>query len=113
MTDQTPQTTTEPVLLPCPFCGTRLTVTDLGYNPLARCDTDGCWMNRQAISITLDDSCRVKAWNTRTTPQPLAIGLDREALASIAESLKRIADTLDGTAAGICISETIFAGRQS
>jgi hypothetical protein len=34
-------------------------------------------------------------------------------LASIADSLKRIADTLDGTAAGICINETIFAGRQS
>lgn len=49
-----------------------------------------------------------------TYPQPtVSVGLDREAVASIADSLKRIADTLDGTAAGICINETIFAGRQS
>lgn len=32
-------------------------------------------------------------------------------LASIAESLKRIADTLDGTSAGKDIAETIFGGR--
>lgn len=29
-------------------------------------------------------------------------------LRSIAISLKRIADTLDGTAAGICVTQTIF-----
>lgn len=32
---------------------------------------------------------------------------------SIAISLKRIADTLDGTASGICVSQTIFGGRGS
>lgn len=31
---------------------------------------------------------------------------------SIAVSLKRIADTLDGTAAGVCVTETIF-GRKA
>lgn len=40
--------------------------------------------------------------------------LDRDgSLASIAISLKRIADTLDGTVAGICVTETIFGGRKS
>jgi hypothetical protein len=36
---------------------------------------------------------------------------EQAALTSIAVSLKRIADTLDGTTAGICVSQTIFAGR--
>lgn len=36
----------------------------------------------------------------------------REAVASMADSLKRIADMLDGTAAGICVSQTIFGGRR-
>ena len=30
---------------------------------------------------------------------------------SIAISLKRIADTLDGSAAGVCVTETIFGRR--
>ncbi len=30
------------------------------------------------------------------------------ALESIAISLKRIADTMDGTSAGLCVTETIF-----
>lgn len=33
-------------------------------------------------------------------------------LSSIAASLKRIADTMDGTAAGVCISQTVFGGRR-
>lgn len=32
---------------------------------------------------------------------------------SIAISLKRIADTLDGTAAGICVTETTCGGRRA
>lgn len=34
------------------------------------------------------------------------------ALMSIAVSLKRIADTLDGTAAGICVTETLLGGAR-
>lgn len=33
-------------------------------------------------------------------------------LCSIAVSLKRIADTLDGTTAGVCVTDTIFGGRR-
>lgn len=45
-------------------------------------------------------------------PQPS--GETREAgdLGSIAESLKRIADLLDGTTAGICVTETLLGGRR-
>lgn len=32
---------------------------------------------------------------------------------SIAISLKRIADVLDGTAAGLCVSETLLGGRRA
>lgn len=35
-------------------------------------------------------------------------GSGNGALVSIAISLKRIADVLDGTAVGICVTETIF-----
>lgn len=38
---------------------------------------------------------------------------EHAALTSIAVSLKRIADTLDGTAAGVCVTETIFGGNRS
>lgn len=31
---------------------------------------------------------------------------------SIAISLKRIADTIDGTAAGLCVTETLLGGRR-
>lgn len=31
---------------------------------------------------------------------------------SIAISLKRIADVLDGTAAGLCVTETLLGGRR-
>ena len=31
---------------------------------------------------------------------------------ALARQLGRIADILDGTAAGVCITQTIFAGRQ-
>jgi hypothetical protein len=34
------------------------------------------------------------------------------ALVSIAISLKRLADTHDGTAAGLCVTETVFGARQ-
>lgn len=32
---------------------------------------------------------------------------------SIAISLKRIADTMDGTASGLCITETLIGGAKS
>ena len=52
-------------------------------------------------------------------PNPLAGKLEPEtacfwdnsaALYSIAISLKRIADVLDGTSAGICVTETLLGG---
>lgn len=39
-------------------------------------------------------------------------GFEQACNISIAISLKRIADTLDGTAAGICVTQTIFAGKR-
>lgn len=38
------------------------------------------------------------------------VGVDAKTALSIAISLKRIADTLDGTAAGINVGATIFGG---
>jgi hypothetical protein len=35
------------------------------------------------------------------------------ALISIAVSLKRIADTMDGTASGVCVNDTIFGRRRA
>lgn len=35
------------------------------------------------------------------------------ALLSIAVSLKRIADTMDGTASGVCVTNTIFGRRRA
>jgi hypothetical protein len=47
--------------------------------------------------------------------EPVAItgpdGPQAAALVSIAVSLKRIADTMDGTATGICITETLIGGQ--
>jgi hypothetical protein len=37
--------------------------------------------------------------------------LSEAALISLAISMKRIADTMDGTATGICISETLIGGQ--
>lgn len=64
----------QPEPLPCPFCATALTIIDLGQNPLARCDTSGCWMSAQAISIPLDDPKRITAWNTRLTSTTPILG---------------------------------------
>jgi hypothetical protein len=46
--------------------------------------------------------------------EPLAVAACDEnfvSLASIAISLKRIADTMDGSATGICITETLIGGQ--
>lgn len=40
----------------------------------------------------------------RLEPETSGIGSDAAALYSIAISLKRIADVLDGTAAGLCVN---------
>lgn len=39
--------------------------------------------------------------------------LSEAALTSIAVSLKRIADTIDGTAGGLCVTETLLGGRRN
>lgn len=38
--------------------------------------------------------------------------LTEAALISLAISMKRIADTMDGTASGLCITETLIGGRR-
>lgn len=46
-------------------------------------------------------------------PQALPMGnYEVGATLSIAISLKRIADVLDGTAAGLCVTETLLGGRR-
>ena len=43
-------------------------------------------------------------------PEMSGFGYESAALYSIAISLKRIADVLDGTSAGICVTETLLGG---
>lgn len=91
MTDQT-QTTTEPVLLPCPFCGgahitkslTGATEKFLGMSSSDRmcwfarircldCGTEQGRMEDHPLygpKAPDDYDAAIAAWNTRTTPQP-------------------------------------------
>ena len=82
MTDQT-QTTTEPVLLPCPFCGGEAWLNDYEAKhsdlpPQSRApQCRSCGVSPGYLPTAKK---AIAAWNTRTTPQPLAIGLDSSAL---------------------------------
>lgn len=58
-------------LEPCPFCQNPLYV-DSTVNPLARCETDGCWMNARQLSFPVDDPAQVKTWNMRAETRPSA-----------------------------------------
>lgn len=83
MTDQTPQPTTEPVLLPCPFCGGEAWLNDYEAKhsdlpPQSRApQCRSCGVSPGYLPTAKK---AIAAWNTRTTPQPLAIGLDSSAL---------------------------------
>lgn len=48
----------------------------------------------------------------RIEPGNYGASPEHGALLSIAISLKRIADVLDGTAAGLCVTETLLGGRR-
>lgn len=51
-------------LKPCPFCGSALTTRE-GFNPNARCETAGCYMQSRALIVPLDDPRQVEQWNRR------------------------------------------------
>lgn len=100
MTDATnPSAKTEPVLLPCPFCGGEASSTgvitysdrhDAWWSDGSRvktayfvnCIQCGC-DNKQMLGHQTPAEA-ITAWNTRTHPQPsLSVGLDREAVAKL------------------------------
>lgn len=83
----------------CPTCkGSGQTNTD----PIGPCvDCGG----------TGDEWAALRPQAPATAPSDVD-GATVDPLTSIAESLKRIADTLDGTAAGVCVSETVFGGAR-
>lgn len=64
----------------------------------------------------IDNSCQLCGGNFpldgKLEPETAPMR-DDAALYSIAISLKRIADTLGGTAAGLCVTETLLGGRRA
>lgn len=54
-----------PALRNCPWCDRALSISNLKYNPLARCDTEGCWMHERAIAFPVDDPRQVAGFNRR------------------------------------------------
>lgn len=55
-------------LKPCPFCLRPLKRSSGKFNPMAVCETDGCWMKEKQIAVPCDDPFSVKSWNTRAVP---------------------------------------------
>lgn len=53
-------------LLPCPFCGNRLSMRS-GVNGYGRCETEDCWVKSRALIVPLDDATQVGEWNRRAT----------------------------------------------
>jgi hypothetical protein len=58
-------------LLPCPFCGCRLTAKiggagDKAFNPSARCETEDCMGSKLPV-LGLDVPSQVSAWNRRAS----------------------------------------------
>lgn len=51
-------------LKPCPFCAQPLSVST-GFNPIAQCETEGCWLRERKIGIAVEDPTQVAAWNRR------------------------------------------------
>jgi hypothetical protein len=61
-------------LLPCPFCGQRLELSNRKYNHWARCATDGC-KGGQLPLLNTELAADIVSWNTRAQHQgdPVAV----------------------------------------
>lgn len=61
-------------LLPCPFCGQRLELSNRKYNHWARCAKDGC-KGGQLPLLNTELAADIVSWNTRTQHQgePVAV----------------------------------------
>lgn len=108
-------------LLPCPFCGGEAWLNDYEAKysdlpPTSRAPQ--CRSCGASLGYLTTPAKAIAAWNRRPHAPVSRPGdgvegeRDSTALTSIAESLKRIADLLDGTTAGICVTETLLGGRR-
>ncbi|MFY9960568.1 hypothetical protein [Pseudomonas sp.] len=61
-------------LLPCPFCGQKLELSNRKYNHWARCATDGC-KGGQLPLLNTELAADIVSWNTRAQHQgdPVAV----------------------------------------
>lgn len=75
---------TEPVLLPCPFCGDDGEVRQTHDEFSRRRSVVVCRGCGARSDASIGDLRASNEWNTRTHPQPsLSVGLDREAVARV------------------------------
>lgn len=74
-----------------------------GKGPRAKPDAQAVFPGDAFVGHPLDAKLEDETRNMRG---------DAAALYSIAISLKRIADVLAGTAAGLCVTETLLGGRR-
>lgn len=53
-----------PVMKDCPFCKKAMRIKN-AVNPMATCETPGCFMHESRLAITADDPVTVERWNRR------------------------------------------------
>lgn len=75
-------------LEPCPFCGSKAELDDLGPNhKFAYCPNDECFVQPETGAF-LDEADAIAKWNTRTLQPPT----DREAIRAPIELRKLVAE---------------------